>query len=242
VQDNAITVPSASGFGIRMFGNTHDIAGVPDLTCLEGGTFPNANNTALGNSIDMSATGNALNGIKDVDGGTGDGNSWSGNAYTLRHCDPSPGTQGQWIWWDGTGDPRVGYVGWQGYGQDLVAGASCTSIYPQIAATDPFDPYWGPAGTVVTIHGSGFANVTSVKFNTVATTFTQTDAAITATVPAGATTGSICVKNALNSTCSTTDFIVAPPATSRLTRRLEVMPKPEPHMPVRFDQAQWCGR
>ncbi len=29
---------------------------------------------------------------------------------------------------------------------------------------------------------------------------------------------------------------------SRLIRRLEVMPKPEPHMPVRFDQAQWCGR
>ena len=36
--------------------------------------------------------------------------------------------------------------------------------------------------------------------------------------------------------------MVAPPATSRLTRRLEVMPKPEPHMLVRFDQAQWCGR
>ena len=217
VQDNAITVPSASSFGIRMFGNTHDLDGVPDLTCLEGGTFPNANNSALGNSIDMSATGNALNGIKDVDGGIGDGNSWSGNVYTLRHCDPAPGTQGQWIWWDGTGNPRVGYAGWQGYGQDLDVGSSCTSIYPQIAANDPFDPYWGPAGTVVTIHGSGFANVTSVKFNTVATTFTHTDAAITATVPTGASTGAVCVKNALNTTCSTTSFIVAPPATLSVT-------------------------
>src|ERR1039458_8088899 len=41
-------------------------------------------------------------------------------------------------------------------------------------------------------------------------------------------------------TSSTT--MVAPPATSRLTRRLVVMPKLAPHMLVRFDQAKWCGR
>ncbi len=35
---------------------------------------------------------------------------------------------------------------------------------------------------------------------------------------------------------------VAPSATSRLTRRLVVIPKAEPHMLVRFDHAKWCGR
>ena len=216
MQDNAITVPQAAtpNFGIRMFGNTHD-PGVPDTSCMQAGTFPNSNNTSIGNAIDMSNTGNALNGVKNVSGGMSAGNVWTGNAYTLRHCDPP--SNGQWTWWDGSVNQRVGYAGWQGFAQDVDAGSSCTSIYPQIDADAPFDPAWGPAGTQVTIHGSGFANVTSVKFNGVAATFTHTDAQITATVPPSATTGPVCVKNALNTTCSTTSFIVASPIALNVT-------------------------
>ena len=210
VQDNAVTVPQAltPNFGIRMFGNTHDI--VPDMTCQQGGTFPNSNNAAIGNTVDLSHTANAQNGVKNGTGGTSSGNTWSGNVYTLRHCDPLSAADGQWVWWDGGANQVVGYAGWKGLGQDVDVASSCTSIYPQVDGSAAFDPSWGPAGTVVTIHGSGFTNVTSVKFNKVAAAFTHvTDALITATVPVGASTGTVCVKNPVNSTCSTTTFIVA---------------------------------
>ncbi len=58
-----------------------------------------------------------------------------------------------------------------------------------------FSPPSGPVGTVVTITGTSFSGATVVKFNTTAaTTFSVTDDAhISATVPTGATTGSISV-------------------------------------------------
>ena len=215
VQHNTISVPQAvtPNFGIRMFGNVHDV--VPDLGCQQGGTFPNANNTATANTIDMTSTGNARNGVVNS-GGTSSGNTWSANVYTVRHCDPIG--SGQWSWWDGATNQVIGYTAWKGYGQDVDVQSSCTSIYPQVDGTDAFDPWWGPSGTVVTIHGSGFSNVTSVKFNKVVAPFVHdSDAQITATVPAGASTGTVCVRNPLNFTCSTTEFIVASGETLSVT-------------------------
>ncbi len=57
-----------------------------------------------------------------------------------------------------------------------------------------FSPSTGPVGTPVTINGSGFTGATAVMFNGTAATFTvSSDTQITATVPAGATSGSISV-------------------------------------------------
>lgn len=206
VQNNAIVVPKGASFGVRMFGNVHDP--VPDTGCQQAGAFPNSNNVAVGNTIDMSSTAAALNGVKTIEGGTSSGNAWSSNGYTVRHCDPDQG--GQWLWWDGVANQVLGYAGWRGIGQDVDAGSTCTSIYPQVDSGAPFEPSWGPEGTIVVVHGSGFANVTSVRFNSIAATFSHDDDAIIATVPDGASTGPVCVKNALNTTCSTTAFVVAP--------------------------------
>ncbi len=62
-------------------------------------------------------------------------------------------------------------------------------------AITSFTPTCGPVGTVVTITGTAFTGVTTVRFNaTAATTFAVNSATqITATVPAGATTGSVSV-------------------------------------------------
>ncbi len=71
-----------------------------------------------------------------------------------------------------------------------------------------FTPTSGTVGTLVTLTGSGFTGTTSVIFNaTSAPSFTVgSDTQITATVPAGATSGKISVTNAAGTGQSSTDF------------------------------------
>jgi hypothetical protein len=70
-------------------------------------------------------------------------------------------------------------------------------------------PGSGPAGTIVTILGTNFTGATVVKFNGVIATFTVNSATkITATVPAGATTGKIIVKTPAGNATSLTKFTV----------------------------------
>jgi hypothetical protein len=81
----------------------------------------------------------------------------------------------------------------------VVAGATITS----------FTPTSGPVGTNVTITGTNLTGVTAVKFNGVTATFTTSTAtSVTATVPAGATTGKITVTTPGGTATSTTDFTV----------------------------------
>ena len=80
-------------------------------------------------------------------------------------------------------------------------------------AITSFTPTSGPAGTGVTITGSGFAPTSSVAFNGTAAAFmVKSDAQITATVPAGATTGPITVTNPSATATSAGSFTVVAPA------------------------------
>jgi outer membrane protein assembly factor BamB len=75
-----------------------------------------------------------------------------------------------------------------------------------------FTPTSGPAGTTVTVTGSNFTGAIDVNFNTVAATFTVgSDSQITATVPAGATSGAIAVSNASGTAVSAAVFTVTNP-------------------------------
>jgi hypothetical protein len=77
-----------------------------------------------------------------------------------------------------------------------------------------FSPTSGPVGTSVTITGTNFAGTTSVSFNSVAATFTvNSNTQITATVPAGATTGPVTVTNPAGTATSGTNFVVILPPT-----------------------------
>jgi IPT/TIG domain/Regulator of chromosome condensation (RCC1) repeat len=80
-------------------------------------------------------------------------------------------------------------------------------VVPRITS---FGPGSGPAGTSVTITGSGFTDVTSVKFHGVAAVAPSVDSdhQITAQVPAGATTGRITVTTAGGTAISSTSFVV----------------------------------
>lgn len=75
-----------------------------------------------------------------------------------------------------------------------------------------FTPTSGPAGTVVTIFGSGFsttASQNSITFNQAAATIISASATqIVASVPAGATTGVISLSTPAGSTSSTVPFTV----------------------------------
>ncbi len=90
------------------------------------------------------------------------------------------------------------------------------AYYPDSLATFPlisgFSPDIGPAGTVVTISGSNFTSATDVFFNGTSASFTVlTDASIEATVPVGASSGTISVVNAGGTAISTNSFTITTP-------------------------------
>jgi uncharacterized repeat protein (TIGR03803 family) len=72
-----------------------------------------------------------------------------------------------------------------------------------------FSPSSGPIGTVVTLTGTGLAKTTKVAFNGKSASFTVvSDTEVTATVPSGATTGTIVVTTKGGSVTSATKFTV----------------------------------
>jgi uncharacterized repeat protein (TIGR03803 family) len=86
---------------------------------------------------------------------------------------------------------------------------STNSTYKVTPTVSGFTPPNGPVGTSVTINGTGLAQATKVTFNKVAATFTvNSDSKITATVPAGATTGKIAVTTKGGSVTGSKNFTV----------------------------------
>ena len=76
-----------------------------------------------------------------------------------------------------------------------------------------FTPASGAPGTSITINGSGFSNLSNVKFNGVSAGITSFSAVqIIAIVPPGASTGSITVTTACGTASSGTNFTFTPPA------------------------------
>jgi hypothetical protein len=82
-----------------------------------------------------------------------------------------------------------------------------------------FSPTSGPVGTSVNLSGSGFDNVSSVKFNGVQSTSFQMGSAtvLNATVPSGATTGLISVTNGNGCTTVSLSGFAVTTATVQLT-------------------------
>ncbi|QMU29862.1 PKD domain-containing protein [Adhaeribacter radiodurans] len=79
----------------------------------------------------------------------------------------------------------------------------------QAVAVSSFSPLSGPVGTVVTIKGSGFTNISSVKFNNTNASYAVKDAqTIVATVPAGSSTGLISVTTPNGTATSNSNFTV----------------------------------
>jgi IPT/TIG domain len=90
-----------------------------------------------------------------------------------------------------------------------------TGTFKVIPKLTSFTPGSGPAGAGVTIAGSGFTDVTAVKFNGVAAAgySVDTSSQITATVPATATTGKLSVVTAGGTATSATSFLAVPTIT-----------------------------
>ena len=84
-----------------------------------------------------------------------------------------------------------------------------STSFSVIPAVTSFSPTSGKAGTIVTISGSAFTGASSVSFNGVAAPFSVTSyAQITATVPAGATTGPVAVTTVGGTGVSRSSFSV----------------------------------
>ena len=97
-------------------------------------------------------------------------------------------------------------------GAEVVVAPAARALAPVVVV---FLPLTGPTGTSVTITGTGFADssvANGVAFNgTPATSFNvDSDTQITATVPAGATTGPVTVIDGEGTGTSAVDFVVTP--------------------------------
>ena len=91
----------------------------------------------------------------------------------------------------------------------VIYSAGSFAVLPRL---DNFAPTLGPAGTAVVLQGQNFSSATAVRFNGTAAAFTiDSPAQLTATVPAGATTGTLQVANADGTTTSTATFLVTRP-------------------------------
>jgi len=87
--------------------------------------------------------------------------------------------------------------------------ATSTTAFRVRPTIKSFTPTTGPAGTSVVINGSAFTGATAVLFNGVSAAFTVNSyTQITATVPAGATTGPITVVTPSGKAFSKTSFTV----------------------------------
>jgi Concanavalin A-like lectin/glucanases superfamily/IPT/TIG domain/Fibronectin type III domain/Calcineurin-like phosphoesterase len=92
------------------------------------------------------------------------------------------------------------------------AAATPTASPPTVLSVMPSS---GWPGTVVTVTGSGFAGATSVTFNGTAATFSVVSGTqLTATVPAGATSGPIAVTTPTGTGTSPSSFTVTAPSVS----------------------------
>ncbi len=88
--------------------------------------------------------------------------------------------------------------------------ATINEFAPAISGFSPDSGVWG---TVVTIDGSGFIDITEVSFNgTIAPIVSNTMNKILVQVPYGTDTGPIAVTNPKATAISHTDFVVSPPA------------------------------
>ncbi len=84
-------------------------------------------------------------------------------------------------------------------------GTSCTPA----TTISSFTPSSGPAGTEVTINGSGFTNITGVKFGSTTATYTIVSASVLKViVPAGASTGAITLEDNVPCSNNTAAFTV----------------------------------
>ena len=83
-------------------------------------------------------------------------------------------------------------------------------VYTVLPRVDSFSPAAGPVGSTISINGSGFYSLTSVKIGTMNLTGNLLSPnLIQAVVPAGSTGGKIVVSSASGSSTSTTAFVVA---------------------------------
>ncbi|MET4074790.1 IPT/TIG domain-containing protein [Hymenobacter sp. UYCo722] len=92
------------------------------------------------------------------------------------------------------------------------------TVIPPLPLILSFAPMGGPVGVVVTITGTDFVGTTAVAFNGVSAVFTFVSGTVlTATVPAGATSGPITVTTAGGTGTSSTSFSVFTPILPSLT-------------------------
>jgi hypothetical protein len=160
-------------------------------------------------------------------------------APTLSGFAPGSGPVGASVTLTGTGFIGAGAVAFSGAaaGFTVNSATQITAIVPAgassgtIAVTTPggvatsvasfavipppsitlFAPATGPVGASVTLNGSGFTNASSVRFNGAAASFSVVGPTqITATVPAGATSGTIAVTTPGGGATSAASFTVIP--------------------------------
>jgi hypothetical protein len=159
--------------------------------------------TALG--TDVWAVGNVLNGSNQLTLVI----HWDGTAWS-QVSSPSPSLSFDLLLAADSADGQIWAVGTYtvGSAQQTLVETAC----PASVTITGFSPPAGTVGSTVTITGTGFADVTSVAFNGVAslTFVVDSPTQIRAKVPIGATTGLVSVTTSQGTAQSATSFRVKP--------------------------------
>jgi hypothetical protein len=144
------------------------------------------------------------------------GTTLAGGASCQVNYTFSPGAPGQF---SDSSNFTISQTMNQADGEDFSIALAGRSGPPTITG---FAPTIGNVGTPVVITGDGFLGTSAVEFNGVSATFTEdSDAQITTTVPAGATTGPITVTAAAGTVTSATNFIVVVGHVRKVTLALD---------------------
>ena len=161
---------------------------------------------------------------------------------TVPYPGPDSGNEGGLYAINPDGSPKWSFTATSG-----PSGAAFTPLYPAIAedgtlyvgsaskelyafggtilapTVTGFTPTTGPAGTSVTLTGTNLDGATAVTFNGAAATFSAVSATeITATVPAGVSSGAIAVTTPDGTAVSTSSFTVTAPPMFTPTVTLEL--------------------
>ena len=170
-------------------------------------------------SVDLAAPGVGI--LSTVPGGGYESLGWSGTSMATPHVSgavalcaarfPSETMTQRVERILGHVDPVASLRGRMTTGGRLDVAVAVNTGVPAPTVTS-FTPASGPVGTSVTITGTGFTGTTAVAFNGAAATTRNVvgDTQITATVPAGATSGTIAVTTPGGTGASAASFTVTP--------------------------------
>ena len=208
---------TSAGFSVNA-GGTQILTTVPSGATTGSITVMNPSGTATsGGTFTVTVGAPIITGLNPTSGGVGQSVSINGSrfagTFSVRFNGVGAGFTvngaGTQITTSVPAGATTGKVAVQTPGGTTLSAGNFTVQGPGAPSISTFSPTFGPIGTTVTINGTRFSGVTSVRFRGVAASFNfVSDSRVAATVPPGAADGKIALTTPAGTATSATIFNV----------------------------------